>query len=190
MDSGALALFLESLDVRNTDASRSISALNCCYDRMVLVDEREHHVVLTKAPGVFVSDFFRRFDPDIDIAIRCDRSLNRMYQSMKRCTWSRLGHTGPRIAILAYVQYTGRRMKIAATIIIAVTLPTIALAEQPKPMPMPKIGAACPTGYQSSAGYCLPGPVTRCRAMLKVGACPVGYTTSFDYCVETGCQSR
>jgi len=57
------------------------------------------------------------------------------------------------------------------------------------PTPVPKIGAACPTGYQVSAGTCVPGPNTRCRAFPKVGAtCPAGYTTSFDYCVETGCS--
>jgi hypothetical protein len=56
--------------------------------------------------------------------------------------------------------------------------------------PQPKIGAACPTGYQVSGGACVPGPNTSCRAFPKTGAtCPVGYTTSFDYCVETGCSS-
>src|SRR5262245_41258467 len=61
---------------------------------------------------------------------------------------------------------------------------------QTGPTPQPKIGAACPTGYQSSGGYCVPGPNTSCRAFPKVGAtCPPGYTTSFDYCVETGCSS-
>jgi hypothetical protein len=49
-----------------------------------------------------------------------------------------------------------------------------------------------PSGYQSSGGYCVPGPNTKCRAFPKVGTtlCPVGYTSSGDYCVETGCQSR
>jgi hypothetical protein len=82
-----------------------------------------------------------------------------------------------------------------APIIIALLLPTAALA-QPKqkptgPQPVPAIGAACPSGYQRSAGACVPGPNTSCRAFPKVGAtCPVGYTTSFNFCVETGCQSR
>src|SRR5262249_51362504 len=111
---------------------------------MMPASERKHHVVLTKVSGLFVSDSFRSLDFDVG----CARSLNRMYQSMKRGTWSRPGHTEPRIAILAYVQYTGRRMKIAA-IIIALTLPTAALAESyklydSKPPAMPKIGAACP----------------------------------------------
>jgi len=71
---------------------------------------------------------------------------------------------------------------------------TFARAETRQPIgptPQPKIGAACPTGYQSSGGYCVPGPNTSCRAFPKVGAtCPTGYTTSFDYCVETGCGSN
>jgi hypothetical protein len=59
------------------------------------------------------------------------------------------------------------------------------------PMPQPKIGAGCPSGYQSSGGACVPGPNTRCHAFPKIGAtCPVGFTTSFDYCVETGCSTR
>jgi hypothetical protein len=51
-------------------------------------------------------------------------------------------------------------MKTLATI-IALSLPAIALAEPLRPMPQPKIGAACPSGYQSSGGACVPGPVTQ-----------------------------
>jgi hypothetical protein len=83
---------------------------------------------------------------------------------------------------------------LAAAVTVAVIPASVALAQQKPqlgPTSQPKIGAACPTGYQSSGGYCVPGPSTKCRAFPKSGAtCPVGYTTSFDYCVETGCQSR
>ena len=65
------------------------------------------------------------------------------------------------------------------------------LAALQKPPAMPKIGAACPSGFQSSGGACIPGPHTKCRAFPLTGSiCPSGYTKSFDYCVETGCQSR
>jgi hypothetical protein len=76
------------------------------------------------------------------------------------------------------------------SIIITMLLATAAANAEPL-QPQPKIGAACPSGYQSSGGYCVPGPRTRCKAMPKLGsACPSGYTSSFHYCVETGCQSR
>jgi len=66
-----------------------------------------------------------------------------------------------------------------------------ACAEPLRPVPQPKIGAACPSGYQSSGGACIPGPNTKCRAFPSTSStCPSGYTKSFDYCVETGCQSR
>jgi hypothetical protein len=43
-------------------------------------------------------------------------------------------------------------------IVIALLLATAANAEplllQPQPQPQPKIGAVCPSGYQSSGGYC------------------------------------
>jgi len=59
------------------------------------------------------------------------------------------------------------------------------------PAPLPAIGAACPSGYQRSAGACVAGPHTSCRAFPTTSSvCPSGYTKSFDYCVETGCQSR
>jgi hypothetical protein len=78
-------------------------------------------------------------------------------------------------------------------IVIALLLATAANAEplllQPQPQPQPKIGAVCPSSYQSSGGYCVPGPSTKCRMMTKLtSTCPVGYTASFDYCVETSCQ--
>jgi len=84
-------------------------------------------------------------------------------------------------------------MKLVA--IIIAMLPTVALAQSKPPIsppPQPKIGAACPTGYQSSGGACVPGPNTKCRAYPNPGGsvCASGYTRSFDYCVETGCQSR
>lgn len=83
-----------------------------------------------------------------------------------------------------------RTLLLAVAAGVALLPADAANAQKPSigPTPVPKIGAACPTGYQVSAGTCVPGPNTRCRAFPKVGAtCPAGYTTSFDYCVETGC---
>jgi hypothetical protein len=66
---------------------------------------------------------------------------------------------------------------IAAWIIVALIMwLESALAE---PLPQPKLGATCPPGYETSAGYCVPNRNTGCRAMPKLGAtCPVGYTSS------------
>jgi len=81
-------------------------------------------------------------------------------------------------------------MVLGAAVFAAGTFARAETRQPIAPTPQPKIGAACPTGYQSSGGYCVPGPNTTCRAFPKVGAtCPTGYTTSFDYCVETGCGS-
>jgi len=84
-----------------------------------------------------------------------------------------------------------RVFSFAAMTLAVVQAATAQQGKGPGPTPLPKIGAACPIGYQSSGGYCVPGPNTRCRAFPKSGAtCPAGYQSSFDYCVETGCQSR
>jgi hypothetical protein len=83
-----------------------------------------------------------------------------------------------------------QRRLAKAAILIVVALAAPARAEGP--LPQPKLGAVCPTGYEASGGYCMPNRNTRCRAMPKIDAtCPVGYTTSGGaYCIETGCQSR
>ena len=81
--------------------------------------------------------------------------------------------------------------RVLAFIIGGMTLGVIAAPAAAQAQPMPRIGSACPSGYQSSGGFCVPGPNTKCRAFPSGGRiCPSGYTKSFDYCVETGCQSR
>jgi len=69
---------------------------------------------------------------------------------------------------------------------------TAALAEPQRPLPVPQISGACPSGYSSSptSGFCVAGPSTKCRAVPKTsGACPPGWTASMGvYCIETGCS--
>lgn len=47
--------------------------------------------------------------------------------------------------------------------------------------PVRKVGA-CPTGYQTSGGFCRPGR-TALGALEKIGPCPSGYQTSGAYCL-------
>jgi hypothetical protein len=96
-----------------------------------------------------------------------------------------ISHVDTRLFVICVILGT-------AIFVVGCLFATVAMCaqERPRPMPQPKIGAACPTGYQSSGGACIPGPNTKCRAFPNPGSsiCPSGYTKSFDYCVETGCQ--
>ena len=51
---------------------------------------------------------------------------------------------------------------------------------------LPKIGSTCPTGFYTSASYCLSNPSNRREAIEKTGAtCPSGWFTSGRYCLES-----
>jgi hypothetical protein len=52
---------------------------------------------------------------------------------------------------------------------IAMAFAAIVLTAGAQPLPQPKVGAACPSGYRDSGGYCAPtsdrAPVAEDRAM-------------------------
>jgi len=48
--------------------------------------------------------------------------------------------------------------------------------------PIPKNGN-CPTGYNTSGAFCVPGPNAR-PAIAKNGNCPTGWNTQGNYCVK------
>ncbi len=43
---------------------------------------------------------------------------------------------------------------------------------------------SCPSGYNSSGNYCVMGPSGK-PAIHKSGSCPSGYNSSGDYCVQS-----
>jgi hypothetical protein len=76
--------------------------------------------------------------------------------------------------------------------IVGVFLVSMALAEDRRPIPVPQLGAGCPTGYSASptSGTCVPSAGTRCRAFPSPsGSCPTGwsYSPTARMCVEVGC---
>lgn len=51
---------------------------------------------------------------------------------------------------------------------------------------LPKIGSTCPTGFYTSGSYCLSNPSNRREAIEKTGAtCPSGWFTSGRYCLQS-----
>jgi hypothetical protein len=94
----------------------------------------------------------------------------------------RRGNAGmrPRVDV-ATVQAQDIRMQIRLSriaLVMVLTAPAaIAVAQ-----PVPKQGA-CPSGYHTSGGYCVPSSGSARPALPKIGACPSGYHTSGDYCL-------
>lgn len=54
---------------------------------------------------------------------------------------------------------------------------------------LPKIGV-CPSGYYSSANYCMPSNARARPALPKSGACPTGYYQSGSYCLANSSSPR
>jgi len=74
-----------------------------------------------------------------------------------------------------------------ATILLALLLPTLALA-QPLPVLKPVgPGGSCPFGYTTSGSYCMPRQGAQ-DAIAKPanGTCPWGWTSSGSYCLRSG----
>ncbi len=55
--------------------------------------------------------------------------------------------------------------------------------------PVPKKGS-CPSGYNQSGDYCVPGSSSVGPALPRVGGCPTGYNQSGDYCVGSGSSAK
>lgn len=55
-----------------------------------------------------------------------------------------------------------------------------------QPQPLIRVGA-CPLGYYTQAGYCVPSPsgVTRPAIQSDGLTCPLGYYKSANYCVKS-----
>ena len=68
-------------------------------------------------------------------------------------------------------------MKCASLLIVASLFAAPALAQQPILR-----NGSCPSGYNSSGDYCVPGSNAH-PVIEKNGSCPSGYNSSGNYCV-------
>lgn len=51
---------------------------------------------------------------------------------------------------------------------------------------LPKVGSGCPSGFYTSGSYCLSNPSNRRQAIEKTGSsCPSGWFTSGRYCLQS-----
>jgi hypothetical protein len=82
-------------------------------------------------------------------------------------------------------------MKLTATIMIAMLLPTLALA-QPLPVPKPSgPGGSRPHGWLSSGTYCVPSAGAQDAVPRPPGgSCVFGWTASGSYCLRSGSGGR
>jgi hypothetical protein len=55
----------------------------------------------------------------------------------------------------------------------------------PPAQPLPRNGAACPSGYFASGAYCKPGQKARFAVPRHGSACPTGYFSSGSHCVAS-----
>ena len=79
---------------------------------------------------------------------------------------------------------------LVGVVVIVPLVVAVARAQQPV-RPLPKLGA-CPSGYHTSSGYCVPNSGGRSRgAIEKIGShCPVGFSTSGRYCLSDPSNRR
>jgi len=70
------------------------------------------------------------------------------------------------------------------TTFITTMLLLAATAAAAEPLPVPKQGGPCPSGYSSGSAYCTPVSPRSPRAIVKTGACPGNWSDAGSYCVE------
>ena len=51
-------------------------------------------------------------------------------------------------------------------------------------------GGSCPTGYNQSGSYCVPGSDAKPAIHRVGGSCPTGYNQSADYCVGSSASAK
>ena len=78
------------------------------------------------------------------------------------------------------------RLAITLAALLALFATPLAHAQQP---PLVKQGA-CPSGYRTSGGYCVPSSSSARPALPKIGSCPSGYHTSGDYCLGSSPNAK
>lgn len=104
-------------------------------------------------------------------------SMQSAYKVIVSWIWT----TGPRFLGTTQMSFSKQRLTsllFAATMAVSL-VPAASHAQAAGPLI--KQGA-CPSGYFTQGGYCVPRSGAR-TALPKAGGCPSGYYTSGDYCL-------
>jgi hypothetical protein len=73
---------------------------------------------------------------------------------------------------------------MTTTFIATLVLLLAATAAAAQPLPVPKQGGPCPSGYSSGSAYCTPVSPQSPRAIVKTGPCPSGWADNGHFCTE------